>query len=109
LINTPGLYNLKGIAIEVHESQAGGNGCGTFLSLLPLVIKPFQKGDKIVNAAGSGKNSGGKPRFTVVDSCGVAVFIGPGGLIQCREALTAGKYWVVKISVNGSIDVKRTE
>jgi tRNA(Ile)-lysidine synthase len=113
LINAPGLYTLKGIAIEVHESQAGENrGCGTFLSLLPLVVKPFQKGDCIVNA-GSEKNKGGKPCFTVADTHGVAALIGPEGLIQCkdeREALrAAGKYWVVKISVNGSTDVKRTE
>jgi hypothetical protein len=110
LINAPGLYNLKGIAIEVHESQAGENkGCGIFLSLLPLVIKQNQKGDNIVNAEGGKKNSG-KPRFTAVDTHGVAAFIGPGGLIQCREALTAAeKCRVVKISVNRSTDVKRTE
>jgi hypothetical protein len=118
LINAPGLYNVKGIAIEVRENLSGGNGgCDVFVSLLPLAIKPFYKSDCIAGAVHCGKNGGVKPRFTAVDTLGSAAFISAGGLIQRRdekEALTAeGKRWVVKITtglpVNGSTDVKRTE
>jgi len=48
LINKPGLYTLKGIAIEVCEIPVNGNKEeGAFLTLLPLVLRPCFKEDTV--------------------------------------------------------------
>jgi tRNA(Ile)-lysidine synthase len=48
LINKPGLYTLKGIAIEVCEIPVNGNeGEGGFFAFLPLVLRPGFRDDKV--------------------------------------------------------------
>jgi tRNA(Ile)-lysidine synthase len=48
LINKPGLYTLKGTAIEVCEIAVNGNeGEGGFLALLPLALRPGFKEDAV--------------------------------------------------------------
>jgi len=82
LINKPGLYTLKGTAIEVCEIQADGNeGEGAFLALLPLVIRPGFKEDAVKCQE---KHSGNC--VAAVDIKGTAACICQGRLIR-RGAL----------------------
>jgi tRNA(Ile)-lysidine synthase len=89
LINAPGSYNLKGIAIEVadvHPADYNSADCrsGVFLSLLPLVFRPcFGEFPRAVTTAPPATT--GSAVLVAADSLGIAAFIGPGGLLKCRE------------------------
>ena len=101
LINAPGLYTLKGVTVNVQEraAETGENG---FLAMLPLVIRPSFKEDRVAHHAA------GSRCFTAADALGPAAFIGSAGLVRRRDGQAGGTLYAVNISVissNGGIDV----
>jgi tRNA(Ile)-lysidine synthase len=83
LINALGSFNLKGIVLEVNALSLEGGCCGegAFLALLPLVLRPRLKDDRI------GGSLAVPAVFTAVDSLGPAAFIGSGncqGSYRCQ-------------------------
>jgi hypothetical protein len=69
LINAPGLYNLKGVTIEVTPcSQNGEETAEGFYASFPLVLRPVLKDDRIKGGA-----------ICAEDRFGVAAFLGTGG------------------------------
>jgi tRNA(Ile)-lysidine synthase len=91
LINAPGSYNLKGIAIEVANCDPADCYSDVFLGLLPLVFRP---------------SFGEFPGAIMVaeDFRGIAAFIGPGGLLQCGESRDrkGRAVWITMTRVSGS-------
>jgi tRNA(Ile)-lysidine synthase len=109
LIIAAGSYNLKGIAIEVSVPSEEGmsslknrclvNGCEDekgFLAILPLILRPYFKGDRIINKQQLSLTKGEAPGqnlnpavITAEDSMGSAAFIGIDGsscrLLQRRD------------------------
>ena len=119
LINSPGLYYLKSIALEVClDPLCGCGGDGAFYASLPLVFRPFFRDDRIGRRHASDLNFAGG-LITAADSLGPAAFIGPSGLLLRREepaalpaALPAGGgggRCMVRVSANknnGGVDVR---
>jgi len=81
LINKPGLYTLKGTAIEVCENANGNEGEGAFFAFLPLVLRPGFKEDTVKCP---GKNSGNC--VAAVDMMGTAACICEGRLAWSRDS-----------------------
>jgi hypothetical protein len=81
LINAPGSYNLKGIAIEVADAHPADGYQDVFLSPLPLVFRPCF-GEFPRDAPSATADSA---VIAAMDPLGVAAFIGPDGVLQCRE------------------------
>jgi tRNA(Ile)-lysidine synthase len=85
LINKPGLYILKGTAIEICEIPVNGNeGEGAFLALLPLVLRPGFKEDVVkcpVKFPGD--------CIVAVDMSGTAACIVQGKLLWRRDSASA--------------------
>jgi tRNA(Ile)-lysidine synthase len=110
LINKPGLYTLKGTAIEVCEIPVNGNeGEGVFFALLPLVLRPGFKEDTVKC---SGKYAGNC--IAAVDMLGTAACIVKGKPVWRRDsAATAAaervsannKLCMVKITGSEDTDV----
>jgi len=108
LINKPGLYTLKGIAIEVSELASDGNeGEGAFLAFLPMVLRPGFKEDTVKCP---GKYHGNC--VAAVDTFGTAACIVRGNLAWRRDSAAAtrvstnNKLCMVKITVSEDTDVK---
>jgi len=107
LIIRPGFYTLKGVALEVSESLPGADaGEDAFFALLPFVIRPSFKEDRLGNAGHCG---GGKVpsanALSAVDSLGIAAFIGRDCLLQSRRdasQIANEGLCVVKIKPEGS-------
>jgi tRNA(Ile)-lysidine synthase len=107
LINKPGLYTLKGTAIEACEIPANGNnGEGAFFALLPLVLRPCFKEDTFKC---QGKNAG--RCVAAVDMLGTAACICQGKPVWRRDNAVAmqvsnnGRTCMVKIAGSGGRDV----
>jgi len=103
LINKPGLYTLKGTAIEVSENPASGNeGKGVFFAFLPLVMRPGFKEDTV-------KCLGKTPANCVaaVDTLGTAACICQGRLIWRRDSSASAAAFTaadaVAVSNNGGL------
>jgi tRNA(Ile)-lysidine synthase len=99
LINKPGLYTLKGTAIEVCENPASGNeGEGVFFAFLPLVMRPGFKEDTV-------KCQGKIPVNCVaaVDMTGTAACICQGRMVWRRDSAAVA----VAMSNNGGICMVR--
>ena len=112
LIKAPGSYSLKGLTVEVNECQAAIHGdSAVFCALLPLVLRPRFNDDCIDQPCGRINPAGLNPGIVAaVDSLGVAAFISPAGLVQCREqaAPDGGNCRAVQVMVkytNGGADV----
>ena len=108
LIIRPGFYTLKGIALEVSESLPGADaGEAAFFVQLPFVLRPSFKEDRLGNVG-----HGGGKMLSVVDSLGIAAFIGRDGLLQGRRdtpQIANESLCVVKIRPersNGGINVQ---
>jgi hypothetical protein len=85
LINAPGLYNLKGIAIDVSDSTVGAPvGDNAFLALLPFVIRPRLKEDRVQPCV-TGNGGEGRGGYAAVDCLGPAALIDRNGLSQRRD------------------------
>jgi tRNA(Ile)-lysidine synthase len=116
LINKPGLYTLKGTAIEVCENPASGNeGEGVFFAFLPLVMRPGFKEDTIMPlGTPSGKCPGKNPVNCVaaVDMTGTAAYICQGRLVWRRDKAAAmrvsnnGRLCMVRIAGSEDTDVR---
>jgi len=107
LINKPGLYTLKGIAIEVCEIPVDGNeGEGAFYALLPLVLRPGFKEDTVKC---SGKYAGNC--VVAVDMLGTAACIIQGKPAWRRDsAAVAATAVAERVSTNNRLCmVKITE
>ncbi|MDR0495249.1 MAG: tRNA lysidine(34) synthetase TilS [Treponema sp.] len=103
LINTPGSYNLKGIEIKASECPDGSNAeDGSFLALLPLVLRPCYSDDAIGQDCGKIAPKG---VFAAVDALGLAAFVACNGLGRSRDDTAALKaasgHCVVRITVRG--------
>jgi tRNA(Ile)-lysidine synthase len=113
LINKPGLYTLKGTAIEVCENPASGNESeGAFFAFLPLVMRPGFKEDTVKCP---GKHRGNC--LAAVDMLGTAACICQGRLAWRRDSsavaataavTTNNKLCLVRIekTVIGGTDVR---
>ena len=105
LINKPGLYTLKGTAIEVCENPASGNeGESVFFAFLPLVMRPGFKEDTV-------KCQGKTPANCVaaVDMTGTAACICQGKLAWRRDsaAVAAAVAATAAVSNNGGLCMVR--
>jgi hypothetical protein len=93
LINAPGSFNLKGIVLEASAFSIESGCCSNeaFLALLPLVVRPRLRGDRI------GRFIATPEVVVAADSLGPAAFIGssscPGSnnyrLLQRRDDAVA--------------------
>jgi len=80
LINAPGFYNLKGMVLEVSGNLSGAGPEETvFSALLPLVLRPSFKEDRVERKAPGAK------MLSAVDSLGIAAFIGADGALHGRR------------------------
>jgi hypothetical protein len=80
LIKAPGSYNLKGIAIEVADHHPADGCQNVFFSPLPLVFRPcFGEFPRDTPSA-----TADSVIIAAVDPLGVAAFIGPDGVLECR-------------------------
>jgi tRNA(Ile)-lysidine synthase len=107
LINTPGSYNLKGIEIRACECSDGSNAeDGSFLALLPLVLRPCCSDDFIEQNC---KKIAPKGVFAAVDALGLAACIGCNGLERHRDdsaALrAANEHCLIRVYIKGCVDV----
>jgi tRNA(Ile)-lysidine synthase len=105
LIKEPGLYNLKGIGIEVRpffepekQSDTSHDTRCSFSAGFPLVFRPGFKDDSLVSA-GKKIMCGDLAKgliISAVDRFGTAAFIGLKGIMFKRDALlvppSAGRY-----------------
>jgi hypothetical protein len=111
LINKPGLYTLKGTAIEVCEIQVNGNeGEGVFFALLPLALRPGFKEDTVMpKGKCHGKYHGNF--VAAVDTLGTAACIVQGKLVWRRDsaavAATAVAATADRVSANDSLCMVR--
>ncbi|MDR1858491.1 MAG: hypothetical protein LBQ69_03390 [Treponema sp.] len=120
LIKAPGLYNLKGIAIDVHGGLVLPESAvdapvddGAFLALLPFVLRPRLKEDRVLFRGDKKSRAAGGRFLAAVDCLGPAAFIGENGLARRRDdaaalgaVAEAGNLCMVKISMNrGSMNV----
>jgi hypothetical protein len=97
LINTPGLYTLKGAVIEVYESAVNRNeGEDVLLAGLPLVLRPGLK-DELKRYPGTIP----KDVIVIADPLGLAAFVTQGGLVRYKDraepAQGSDKLYAVKI------------
>ena len=103
LIIAPGLYTLKGVDMEVSEALPGSEPDGAeFFALLPLVLRPSFKEDRIEKGGPGGGKAPNAAAFSAEDSRGVAAFIGRKGLLKSRSGVprVAGESpRVVKVKV----------
>ena len=120
LIKAPGLYNLKDIAIDVRGGLVLPESAvdapvddGAFLALLPLVLRPRLKEDRVLFRGDKKSRTAGRRFLAAVDCLGPAAFIGENGLARRRDdaaalgaVAEAGNLCMVKISMNrGSMNV----
>jgi tRNA(Ile)-lysidine synthase len=99
LINAPGSYNLKGIAIRASECPDGNKAeDGSFFAVLPLVVRPCFNDDFIEH---NGRKIAPAGWLAAVDSWGIAAFIGFEGLVQRRDdsAAVRGADDALKVNV----------
>ncbi|MDR2478346.1 MAG: tRNA lysidine(34) synthetase TilS [Treponema sp.] len=80
LIKMPGLYNLKGVGINVSACSGGTSHDGGVLALLPLVVRSKLPGDCIAGSGGEAARCRGRV-VCLVDRLGTAALTGPGGII----------------------------
>jgi tRNA(Ile)-lysidine synthase len=120
LIKAPGLYTLEEVTIAVEPCSLGADAAAdVFFALLPLVLRPFLKGDCIARSGGKTLN-GERDRETgrvlcALDARGTAAFIGGAGLLQkrefpCGEAEKFCKVTVKRSNNNtGGMDVQQSK
>ncbi|MDR2101239.1 MAG: tRNA lysidine(34) synthetase TilS, partial [Treponema sp.] len=124
LIKEPGVYNLKGLSIEVRPAVSRRLGGNTFAAELPLVFRK-KLGDDYILYRGHKRrpakflNKQGLPEdgdvITAEDTRGNAAFIGLGrngpSLLMCREERgeSAESGFFFSITTTGGIDVQRSE
>ncbi|MDR0465157.1 MAG: hypothetical protein LBG94_08615 [Treponema sp.] len=107
LIKQPGLYTLKGMVIDVAEGTGLEEGGSSFFAVLPLVMRPCTKEDRV------GRCRAGKQHvLTAVDRFGSAAFIDGSGLSLGRNEKPAlqradvGRLCVVKVTQDcGGVNV----
>jgi tRNA(Ile)-lysidine synthase len=90
LIKEPGLYILNEVTIEVRPRFDSGDGTAEgFFALLPLVLRPCVKGDRIVMAGGKIEPrdfvSPQRRVLSAVDRLGTAAFIGTASMLAGRD------------------------
>jgi tRNA(Ile)-lysidine synthase len=107
LINKPGLYTLKGTAIEACEIPVNGNKEeDAFFALLPLVLRPCFKEDTFKCQEKFAGNC-----ITAVDMLGAAACICEGKTVRRRDNAAAmqashnSRLCMVKIAGSGGTDV----
>jgi tRNA(Ile)-lysidine synthase len=110
LINKPGLYSLKGTAIEVCEDPKNGNeGEGVFFAFLPLVLRPGFKEDTVKCPEKYRRDC-----VAAVDMLGTAACICQGRLAWRRVNTAArvsnnGGLYMVRIAESEGTDVRRSK
>jgi tRNA(Ile)-lysidine synthase len=107
LINKPGLYTLKGTAIETCEIPANGNKEeGAFFAMLPMVLRPCFKEDTFKSQEKFAGNC-----VAAVDMLGTAARICQGKTVWRRDNAVAmqasnnGRLYMVKITGSEGVDV----
>ncbi|MCL2600392.1 MAG: tRNA lysidine(34) synthetase TilS [Treponema sp.] len=95
-VDRPGLYAFKGLTLEVKTDRSGMEvGEDTFFALLPFVLRPAFRKDRIGRAG-----YGGGEAASAVDSLGIAGFVGMDGRLRGRRGMpqTGENICTVKIS-----------